>query len=42
MAVVEREHCKDSIGIYCAKSWEMLYHFNVNTYDVMEIVWTER
>ena len=42
MAVVEREHCKDSIGIYCAKSWEMLYHFNVDTYDIMEIVWTER
>ncbi|KAH9126662.1 hypothetical protein AeMF1_002924 [Aphanomyces euteiches] len=40
LAVAERIDCKDAIGIYSVESWELIRHFDVASYDVVEISWS--
>ncbi|OQR95704.1 WD repeat-containing protein WRAP73 [Thraustotheca clavata] len=40
LAVAERSECKDMIGIYNVDTWEMVSHFDVASYDLVEITWT--
>ncbi|EQC39534.1 hypothetical protein SDRG_02972 [Saprolegnia diclina VS20] len=40
LAVAERADCKDMLGIYNVGSWEMVSHFDVASYDLVEVQWT--
>jgi hypothetical protein len=41
MALAERKDCKDFIGIYYLNDFEIVSHFNVNSYDLQDIQWTK-
>jgi hypothetical protein len=40
LAVAERTDCKDAVGIYNCDSWELVSHFQVDSYDLTEILWS--
>eukprot|EP00825_Cyclidium_porcatum_P005999 TRINITY_DN12947_c0_g1_i4.p1 TRINITY_DN12947_c0_g1~~TRINITY_DN12947_c0_g1_i4.p1 ORF type:complete len:438 (+),score=78.06 TRINITY_DN12947_c0_g1_i4:103-1416(+) len=41
MALVERQETKDYIGIYYTKDWKLLNHFQVETLDLQDILWSK-
>ena len=40
MALAERRDAKDYIGIYYCGSWKLLNHFQTDTYDLSDIMWS--
>lgn len=40
MALAERENCKDSIGIYYCGDWKLMNHFQVDTIDLADLMWS--
>jgi len=40
VALAERSDCKDWIGIYSTQNWELVSHFNTETIDLEDLMWT--
>jgi len=40
MALVERTDSKDYIGVYYTWNWELVSHFQTETFDLTDILWT--
>lgn len=40
MALAERRDAKDFIGIYYCGNWKLLNHFQTDTYDLSDIIWS--
>jgi WD40 repeat protein len=41
MALAERNNCKDFIGIYHVSGWKVINHFQVETYDLQDLIWSK-
>ncbi|CCI44373.1 unnamed protein product [Albugo candida] len=39
LAVIERSHCKDYLGIYDSEKWELHSHFALESYDCVQVNW---
>jgi len=40
MALAERREAKDYVGIYFCGNWKLLNHFQTDTYDLNDIMWS--
>eukprot|EP00040_Diaphanoeca_grandis_P043825 m.269198 g.269198 ORF g.269198 m.269198 type:complete len:444 (-) comp82937_c0_seq1:156-1487(-) len=40
MAVLERSDCKDFVGVFACKTWEMVQRFQVATTDATDLMWS--
>ena len=40
MAIAERRDAKDYIGVYYCGNWKLLNHFQTDTYDLTDIMWS--
>ncbi|GLE00672.1 hypothetical protein PINS_up009460 [Pythium insidiosum] len=40
VAVAERHECKDFLGIYGCESWDLVTHFQLESYDCVEVQWS--
>ena len=41
MALAERHNCKDQIGLYYTGDWSLVNHFDAQTSDLEDVVWTK-
>eukprot|EP00826_Nyctotherus_ovalis_P017551 TRINITY_DN15172_c0_g2_i3.p2 TRINITY_DN15172_c0_g2~~TRINITY_DN15172_c0_g2_i3.p2 ORF type:complete len:208 (+),score=9.43 TRINITY_DN15172_c0_g2_i3:172-795(+) len=41
MALAERRDSKDYIGVYSCKDWAMVKHFQADTFDLADLIWTK-
>jgi len=41
MALAERNQCKDYVGIYYCGDWKLMNHFQVETTDLADLMWSK-
>ena len=40
MALAERDSCKDFVGLYYCGDWKLMNHFQTDTVDLADLMWT--
>lgn len=40
MALAERSQCKDYVGVYYCGDWKLMNHFQVETNDLADLMWS--